>query len=42
MDFKKIYKILLEIVADQNEVIIESKLEEKRIIYEENKMEKCD
>ena len=43
MDFEKIYKRLMEIVADQNEVVIETKLtkKKKRIIYEKNKMEKC-
>lgn len=30
MDFEKIYKILIEIVADQNNVIIESRLKKKR------------
>ena len=29
MDFEKIYKILMEIVADQNNVVIESKLKKK-------------
>lgn len=29
MDYEKIYKILIEIVADQNNVIIESKLKKK-------------
>jgi len=30
MNFEKIYKILIEIVADQNNVIIESRLKKKR------------
>jgi len=29
MDYEKIYKILIEIVADQNNVVIESKLKKK-------------
>lgn len=29
MDFEKIYGILITIVADQNEVVIESKLKKK-------------
>ena len=29
MDFEKIYKILIEIVADQNDIVIESKLKKK-------------
>lgn len=29
MDYEKIYKILMEIVADQNNVVIESKLQKK-------------
>lgn len=29
MNYEKIYKILIEIVADQNNVIIESKLKKK-------------
>jgi hypothetical protein len=29
MDYEKIYKILIEIVADQNSIIIESKLKKK-------------
>ena len=31
MDFEKIYKILIEIVADQNNVVIESKLKKKEV-----------
>lgn len=31
MDYEKIYKILMEIVADQNEVVIESKLKKKEV-----------
>ena len=29
MDYEKIYKILMEIVADQNNVVIETKLKKK-------------
>ena len=35
MDYEKIYKILIEIVADQNKVVIESKLTRKEDNYEE-------
>ena len=31
MDYEKIYKILMEIVGDQNEVVIESKLKKKNV-----------
>ena len=34
MDYEKIYKILMEIVADQNNVVIESKLKKKEGNYE--------
>lgn len=36
MDYEKIYKILIEIVADQNEVVIESKLKKKEGYYEKD------
>lgn len=36
MDFEKIYKLLIEIVADQNNIEVETKINEKRIIYEKN------
>lgn len=41
MDFEKIYKILIEIVADQNEVEIETRLKRKEDSYEKSKMGKC-
>lgn len=34
MDYEKIYKILIEIVAEQNNVVIESKLKRKEDNYE--------
>ena len=36
MDYEKIYKILIEIVAEQNSIEIESKLEKKEENYEKN------
>lgn len=38
MDYEKIYEILIEIVGEQNEVLIESKLEKKEDSYEKSKM----
>lgn len=37
MNYEKIYKILMEIVADQNNVVIESKVKKKQEVANERK-----
>ena len=40
MDYEKIYKILMEIVGDQNNVVIESKLKLKKNVEKTEDMSK--